>query len=223
MGRASLLYFRYTLWYDEQATVISMGERRMALTLRQEAISYTPEEYLALEELADTKSEYYKGQIFAMSGGSINHNRIAVNLLTELGSGLQSTPCEPFNSDLRVYIKAHDLFTYPDVSILCGEPAFYNNRTDSITNPIVLIEVLPPSTKDYDRGQKFEFYRSLSSLQDYVVIHQNQILIEYHHKVGIGRWLLTEFIDLDETLIIQAIDFTIPLRRIYARVSELAA
>jgi Uma2 family endonuclease len=195
----------------------------MALALKKESLIYTPEEYLALEELADTKSEYYKGQIFAMSGGSINHNRIGSNVNALLNVGLENTPCEAFNSDLRIYIKAHDLFTYPDVSVLCGEPAFYNNRTDSITNPVVIVEVLSPSTKDYDRGQKFEFYRSLPSLQDYVVIHQDQILIEYHHKVGIGRWLLIEFTDLDETLIIQAIDFALPLRRIYARVSELAA
>lgn len=195
----------------------------MALALKKESLTYTPEEYLALEELVDTKSEYYKGQIFAMTGGSINHNWIAVNVITALGGGLQSTPYEPFNSDLRVYIKAHDLFTYPDVSVLCGEPAFYNNRIDSITNPTVIIEVLSPSTKDYDRGQKFEFYRSLPSLQDYLVIHQDQILVEYHHKVGIGRWLLTEYTDLDETLIIQAINIALPIRRIYARVSELVA
>jgi Uma2 family endonuclease len=195
----------------------------MALALKPTPVTYTHEEYFVLEEQSDAKHEYYQGQIFAMSGGSINHNRIAVNVLTELSNGLQTTSCEPFNSDLRVYISAHNLFTYPDISVICGEPQFYQNRTDVITNPIVIVEVLSPSIKDYDRGQKFEFYRTLPTLQDYVVIHQSQILIEYHHRVGINRWLLTEYTELDQTLVIQAIEFSLPLRRIYARVGGLVA
>lgn len=193
----------------------------MALALKAEVQIYTHDEYLAMEELSETKHEYFKGQIFAMSGGSVNHSRIAVNVMVELGSGLQSTTCETFNSDLRIYVKAHDLFTYPDISVICGRPDFFNNRTDTITNPIVIFEVLSPSTKDYDRGQKFEFYRSIPSLRDYVIIQQEKVTIEHHHKVGLNRWLLTEYANLDETLVIESINFALPIRRIYARVSEL--
>ena len=195
----------------------------MALALKRESEKFTPEEYFALEEQAAFKSEYYKGEIFAMAGGSIDHNRIGSNVNAILNVGLENTRCEAFNSDLRVYIKTHELYTYPDVAVICGDPDFLKNRTDTITNPLVIFEVLSPSTKDYDRGQKFEFYRSLPSLQDYVVIHQDQILIEYHHKLGIGRWLLTEYADLDATLVIQSIEFALPLHRVYARVSGLAA
>ncbi|MCB0104629.1 MAG: Uma2 family endonuclease [Caldilineaceae bacterium] len=194
----------------------------MALALKAEVHTYTHDEYLALEEHADTKSEYFKGQIFAMSGGSVNHSRIAVNVMVELGNDLQTTPCEPFNSDLRIWIRAHDLFTYPDISVICGNPDFYHTRTDTVTNPVVIFEVLSPSTQDYDRGQKFECYRSIPSLRDYVIIHQEKIAVEHHHKVGLNRWLLTEYTDPDETLLIESIDFALPIRRIYARVSELA-
>lgn len=190
----------------------------MALALKKNEF-YTHAEYFALEEHATFKSEYRKGKIYAMAGGSINHNRIGSNVNAILNVGLEKTECEAFNSDLRVYIEAHDLHTYPDVSVLCGNPKLYDDRTDTITNPIVIIEVLSPSTKDYDRGEKFEFYRSLPSLQDYVIIHQDQVLIEYHHRVGIGRWLLTEYTKLDDTLVLQAIDFSLPLQRIYARVT----
>ena len=195
----------------------------MALALTHDSLTYTPEEYLALEEQALFKSEYYKGEIFAMPSRSLDHNRIAVNLITALNCGLQSTQYEAFNSSLRLYIEAHQWCTYPDAVVICGEPAFYHQRNDTITNPLVIFEVLSPSTTDDDRGQKFAFYRSLPSLQDYVVIHQDQILIEYHHKVGIGRWLLTEHSDLDATIVIQSIEFVLPLRRVYARVSGLAA
>lgn len=193
----------------------------MALALKPELHHYTHDEYFVLEDQADNKSEYYKGQIFAMSGGSINHNRISSNINALLNVGLEETRCEAFTSNLRIFIKTHDLFTYPDISVLCGEPEFYHNRTDTITNPIVIFEVLSPSTRDYDRGQKFEFYRSIPTLCDYVIIHQEKVAIEHHHKVGLNRWLLTEYTNLDENLVIESIDFALPIRRIYARVSEL--
>lgn len=193
----------------------------MALALKADVHMHTHDEYLAMEKDSETKNEYFKGQIFAMSVGSVNHSRIAVNLMVELGNSLHSASCEPFNSDLRTFINAYDLFTYPDISVICGAPEFYQHRTDTITNPIVIFEVLSPSTKDYDRGQKFEFYRSIPSLRDYVIVHQDKVVIEHHHKVGINRWLLTEYTSLEDTLLLESIGAALPTSRVYARVSEL--
>ncbi|RMD86186.1 MAG: Uma2 family endonuclease, partial [Calditrichaeota bacterium] len=136
---------------------------------------YTPEEYLALEEAAEYKSEYYKGEIFAMSGASINHNRIVMNLSTELNTALRDTKCEVFMSDMRLWVEAVQLFTYPDIVILCEQPQFYDDRDDTITNPFIIFEVLSESTKNYDRGEKFEFYRSLPSFQEYILVDQYKV------------------------------------------------
>ncbi len=185
---------------------------------RQKATYHTPEEYLALEEKADCKSEYYQGEIFAMSGASINHNRIANNLNAVLNVAFETKPCEAFSSDMRLLVKKNGLYTYPDVMVVCGKPQFVEGRDDTITNPVVIVEVLSKSTRDYDRGAKFELYRATGSFQDYVLIDQERPYIEYFHKLEDGRWLLSEFSDLDATLTLEAIDFTIPIRRIYHKV-----
>ncbi len=184
--------------------------------------SYTEEEYLALEEKAKSKSEYYRGQIFAMSGGSLNHSRIASNVIAALGNGLRGSDCEALTSDIRIRIEAHKLYTYADVTVLCGHPRFWRNRTDTITNPTLIVEVLSPSTRDYDRGQKFEFYRTLASLRDYVLMHQDQPFIEYYHKGVDGQWRLTEVRGLESTLVLQAVEVELPLQRIYERVEGLS-
>ena len=194
----------------------------MAVALKHERL-YTPDEYLALEETAEGKSEYYKGEIFAMSGGSANHNRIVSSINAFFHSGLRGRRCESFTSDMRVQVKAHGLFTYPDAMIICGQPEFWNNRNDTVTNPILIVEVLSESTKDYDRGQKFEFYRTIPTLRDYVLIHQDRVHIEYYHKLEDGRWLLTEIGDPEALLILETVDLTLPVRSIYERVDWLAA
>jgi Uma2 family endonuclease len=178
----------------------------------------SPEEYLALEEKADYKSEYYNGEIFAMAGGSYNHNVIAGNLYAALNQFVESKACTAFTSDMRLLVEEAELYTYPDVMVVCGRPQFVKNRIDTITNPIVIVEVLSRSTRGYDRGQKFEFYRTIETFEDYVLIDQDRVQIEYFHKLADGRWILAVFNTLEATLTIESIDFEIPLSRIYHKV-----
>lgn len=179
---------------------------------------YSSEEYLTLEEAADYKSEYYQGEIFAMSGASVNHNRIAGNVHAALNNAFDAKPCEAFMGDVRLLVKKNGLYTYPDVMVVCGQLEFAEGRTDTLTNPIVIVEVLSKSTQDYDRGAKFELYRAIETLQDYVLIDQARIHVEYFRKLEDGRWLLQEFNQLEAILRIEAVGVEIPLSRVYQRV-----
>ena len=165
---------------------------------------YTPEEYMALEEVADYKSEYYEGQIYAMSGGSVPHSTICVNLLTELGQKFKKQPCRVFNSDLRILVQQNGLYTYPDVAVVCGELQYAANkdgslRNDTITNPVLLAEVLSPSTKNYDQGGKFAMYRTLPSLQHYLLLDSERIYLDHYQKTAQG-WLLRTYQSRDDSL-----------------------
>ena len=176
---------------------------------------YTLEEYLALEAQAEYKSEYFQGEIFAMAGGSYNHNVIAGNLYAALHQFLAPKDCTAFTGDMRILVKKRELYTYPDVLVVCGRPKFASGRTDTLTNPMIIVEVLSKSTQAYDRGQKFEFYRSIDTFADYVLIDQERVHIEYFHKFKDGRWVLTELTTPDATLTLETIDFAIPLHQIY--------
>ncbi len=177
------------------------------------------EEYLQSEEAADGKHEYYQGEIFAMAGGTIPHNRIVRNTLTALDNFLKGKNCEVFPSDLKIHIEPNTLFTYPDINIVCGEPEKWNNRNDVITNPIVLIEVLSKKTQVYDRGQKFKLYRDIPSLKEYILISSLEVLIERYTKQSTGFWNFRETKNSDDAFIIEAIDFTCPVKDLYRNVS----
>lgn len=179
---------------------------------------YTPEEYLAMEETADFKSEYYQGEIFAMTGGSLNHDRITGNLYINLSLGLKGKKCEVFSSDIRVWIESQRLFTYPDVTVVCGKPGLYEKRNDTITNPLLLVEVLSESTQNYDRGQKFFLYRAIESLKEYVLVDQYQFQVEHFSKAEDGRWVLTEYHNAEGMLSIPRLGFRISLQDIYDKV-----
>jgi Uma2 family endonuclease len=185
---------------------------------RQRTLRYQPEEYLALEELSEYKSEYVDGEIVPMTGGSINHNRIAGNAYALLYIALRSTECEALGSDMRVWLPEYNVFTYPDITVICDDPIFYPGRTDTITNPVLIVEVLSPSTEDYDRGTKFQRYRSLSTLNDYLLIHQASPQIEHYGRVGDGGWLLTETKGLEAVLDLPTFEIKLPLAQIYERV-----
>jgi len=176
---------------------------------------FSVEEYLAIEETAEYKSEYYKGKIFAMAGGSSNHNRIALNLASHLNIGLMDTKCQAFISDLRVWIPSEDFFTYPDIFIVCNKIEYYPKRTDIILNPLIIIEVLSRSTEAYDRGKKFQFYRSIPSFQEYILIDQYSIQIDQFFIGADGNWVFTAFNDVSNVLRFSKIDFEIPLEKIY--------
>ena len=180
---------------------------------------YTPEEYLELEEAADYKSEYIDGQIIAMAGASINHNRITGNFYATLNFAFrQQEKYEVFNSDIRLWIPQKLIYTYPDVIIIADEPEFFNNRTDTITNPQVIIEVLSKSTKSYDREDKFAAYRTIPTFQEYLLIDQNRIHVEQFSKTGKKRWNLCEYDEEDENISLETVPFEISLQDLYSKV-----
>jgi len=176
---------------------------------------YTHEEYLALEESAEYKSEYYQGEIFAFAGASANHNQIVINLVIEIGSSLKNKKCRIYANDMRIWVKSLDLFTYPDLAIICNNPEFYPDRDDTITNPLVILEVLSESTQDYDRGRKFLFYRSIPTLQEYILVDQYKSHIEQFYLDAEGKWLLSEYNDINDILKFSKIDFQISLKEVY--------
>ncbi len=189
---------------------------------RQERF-YTPEEYLARERASETKHEYLNGRIYAMSGVSRNHDRIVVNLIREIGTQLRGRPCEGFSSDMRVKVRATGLRTYPDLSALCGPPQFDKGEGDSLVNPGLLIEVLSRSTAAYDRGEKFDHYQQIPTLQEYVLFEQDRTRAEYRVRTGEpgDRWGLTVVRGLDATLALPVIGCTLALRDVYERVELL--
>ncbi|NES21200.1 MAG: Uma2 family endonuclease [Symploca sp. SIO3E6] len=154
---------------------------------------YSTEEYLALEEEADYKSEYIDGEIFPMAGGSTNHNQIALNFSTELNFAFKKLDYRVFMSDVRLWIPQWRIYTYPDVMIVAGEPEYHNNRTDTITNPKIIIEVLSPSTKGYDRSKKFEKYRTIPTFEEYLLIDQKRIYIEHFSKMDHKSWSFRDY------------------------------
>lgn len=180
---------------------------------------YTHAEYFSLEEQADYKSEYRQGKIVAMAGASANHNRISGNIFNALSNSLEGRPCEIFMSDLRVWIERKELYTYPDVMVLCGDLQFISGRTDTITNPQVIIEVLSESTAGYDRGEKFQAYWTLESLEVSILIEQDRVRVEYFQRISGREWLLRVFTKLEESLIIESLGVEIPIERLYRNVS----
>ena len=174
----------------------------------------SPEEYVALEQKLGVKHEYHAGQVFAMAGASGPHSRLQVNVTVEIGSRLRGTRCKAYSSDFRVVIESADLATYPDLSIVCEpvEPA--KRFKHSCTNPTVLVEVLSPSTESYDRGAKFEQYRKLPTLREYVLVSQREIAIDLF-RLENGHWVLHPFRGEDAILSLTSAGIEIPLRDIY--------
>jgi Uma2 family endonuclease len=172
------------------------------------------EEYIAAEETAEQRSEYRNGEIIAMAGGSINHNRIIRNF----SRLLESPDYEVFISDLRLWITAYNEYTYPDILLIKGEPIFQENRTDTVINPSIIIEVLSKSTSNRDRGDKFAFYRSLNTFQEYILVDQYRVHIEQFRKNDDGNWLLSESEDRNGILSLANGLYQISHRDIYAKV-----
>ncbi|MDQ3180449.1 MAG: Uma2 family endonuclease, partial [Acidobacteriota bacterium] len=149
---------------------------------------YTPAEYLALEEKAETKSEYWNGEIVAMAGGNINHQQIVSNLTVEVSNKTKGR-CRIFPSEMKVWVKKRDKFFYPDLTVICEQPRFYKNRRDTIDNPRLIIEVMSKSTASFDRAEKFLSYQTLESLQEYVLVSQEKAIVEQHIKREDGNWI----------------------------------
>jgi len=171
------------------------------------------EEYLAFERSSQEKHEYYKGEVFAMSGAGRRHNIIFTNLLTSLGNLLKGKSCFPFGSDMRLHIPQNTLFTYPDISIYCGDLG--NLDEDNATNPTVIIEILSPSTRDYDRGGKFKLYREIPTLQEYILVDTDDILVEVFRINQTNHWELEEYKSVDQLLQFTSLSIAIALKDIY--------
>ena len=178
---------------------------------------YTPEQYLALERQAETKSEYYDGVIHAMSGATREHNLISLNLGGEINRQLKSARCEAYSGDMRVLVDSTGLYTYPDIIIVCDEPRFLDGEFDTLLNPTVLIEVLSPSTEAYDRGKKFRHYRRIASLREYVLVAQDRMSVERYARKG-EDWVLTDKNSLDDVLRLDSVKCEVSLRDIYDKV-----
>jgi Uma2 family endonuclease len=175
----------------------------------------TEEQYLIIERAAEFRSEFLDGEIFAMSGGSTNHARLQTNILVEISIGLRGSPCEAFGSDFRIKVSSR-MYTYPDVSVVCGEPRVTGD--DNLLNPVAIFEVLSPSTEKHDRGLKFQQYRTIDSLKDYILVHQDQIRIEQYTRRPDRTWTLRDYQAQEEHLKIDSIGVSIPLDRIYDRI-----
>ena len=179
---------------------------------------YTTEEYLELEETADNKSEYIDGEIIPMAGASTNHNRIASNLYSAANFAFRQENYEAFISDIRLWIPKRRIYFYPDVMIVAGEAEYYNNRTDTILNPQVIIEVLSKSTKGYDKEGKFEIYRAVESFQEYLLIDQTKIRVEHYSKTGKKQWVMREYDEEDENITFNSVPFEISQQDLYNKV-----
>ena len=178
-------------------------------------------DYLFHERLADTKHEYFQGEIFAVSGASFRHNTIFKNTYIDLGTQLKGKKCQPFGSDLRLNIPENSLYTYPDISIICGEIESTDDKFDTATNPTVIIEILSPSTKDYDKGGKFTLYRQIKTLKDYILIDSESVAVEKFSKNDDGSWTLHEFKNLNDSFEIKSIEVVLVLSDLYDGIEDL--
>lgn len=179
----------------------------------------TPQEYLRLDRAASYKSEYIDGEIVAMAGASLVHNLIVGNILGELHQQLRAGPCQVYPSDVRVLIPKTGSYVYPDVSIVCDEPQVADVQFDILLNPVFIVEVLSESTEALDRGKKFERYRRLDSLQEYLLVSQDEPHIDRYVRQPNGDWLLTPFSDLDGVVDLLSIGCHLSLVEVYRKVS----
>jgi Uma2 family endonuclease len=179
----------------------------------------TPEEYLHRERKAEFRSEYYRGETFAMAGASANHNLIVGNCVFTLGLQLKKKPCRVYPSDLRLRIEATGLYTYPDLSVVCGEPQLESDAGDVLLNPLVIVEVLSDSTEAYDRGKKFEHYRTIPTLRHYVLISQDRHSIDCFSLRDDGSWSLANCQGLEGMVTLDAINGELAASEVYDKVT----
>lgn len=175
----------------------------------------SPETYLELERAATEKSEYYRGEIFAMSGASLAHNKVFSNIFGDISYKLKGKKCQPYGSDLRIHIPKNTLYTYPDISIICGDPELADEHFDTATNPSVIIELLSKSTRNIYQPDKFTLCRSIESLQEYIVIDTRKVHVEKHIRNADNSWQLTDHKLLSDSFSIDTVQISLPLRDIY--------
>ena len=189
--------------------------------LPQRAAVLTEAEYLRIERAANYRSEFYRGEMFAMAGGSPKHSRIRINLSGSLWSRLKGHPCVAYDSDLRIRCRT-GLYTYPDASVICDELEFDEEHKDTVLNPTLIVEVLSKSTEAYDRGKKFDHYRTIPSLREYVLVAQDEPMVQRFLRNDDDTWTLTAVSGLDQSLRLKSIDVELLLAEIFDRVNFTA-
>jgi Uma2 family endonuclease len=185
--------------------------------MRVQQSLYTPEQYLALEEKAESKSEYRNGEIVPMAGGTTNHNTITLNMTLSVKLALKGQPYKVFMNDVRLWIDRDRIYTYPDVMVIRDRPIYQGEGTTIVTNPLMIAEVLSKSTRNYDLGEKFGYYRTLASLQEYILIEQSRHQVLQYVKVD-KTWVLTEYETASDVLHFQSIPCQISLSELYEEI-----
>jgi Uma2 family endonuclease len=180
---------------------------------------YTPEEYLELEEKADYKNEYRDGEIISMTGGTTNHNKLAGNFYICLNLALNDLDYDIYIGDVKLWIPRYREFTYPDVMVIEGQPIYYSTNTTIVTNPVLIVEVLSKSTKDYDRGDKFLYYRSIPEFKEYILIDQTKYYVMQYVKTSENQWILTEYETEDAMINLSSINVELSLKQLYKKVN----
>ena len=188
------------------------------MQVQTESKIYTPEEYFLLEETAEYKHEYRNGEIIPMTGGTTNHNEIASNFCAYLKLALKGKNYRVFIGDVRLWIPDYNLYTYPELMIIEGQPSYYQNRNDTVTNPSIIVEVLSKSTANYDRGEKFKIYRSIPDFKEYILIDQYQLYIEQYAKTSEKKWEVKYYESEESILKLTSLDFQIAFSDLYERV-----
>jgi Uma2 family endonuclease len=190
--------------------------------VKEAALQYhytSPEAYLEQERIATEKHEYYKGEIFAMSGASKENNEIYSNVFTDIGHKLKGKGCKPYGSDFRLHIPKNTLYTYPDIIIICGKPILTDEKFDTVTNPSVIIELLSKATRNYDKGEKFTLYRDIDSLREYILIDTEKTYVEKHIRNDNNSWQLTDYRSQGDSFTIDTVQISLLLKDIYDGVS----
>lgn len=188
------------------------------MTSQPKTTYLTPEEYLAVERQNEHKSEYLDGEMVAMTGASRRHSIIALNIAAEIHGQLKGRPCEGYISEMRVSIPNRG-YVYPDVVVVCGEPQLEDKYFDTLLNPTVIVEILSESTERYDRTKKFALYRTIESLVEYVLVAQEEYIVEQYTKQPDGRWVLSDHRSLEDVLELASVQCTLALREVYDKVS----
>jgi Uma2 family endonuclease len=180
----------------------------------------TEEQYLCIEREAEFKSEFHDGRMYAMAGGSLNHGLLSA-AVTSLLFRQMPPGCRTITSDVRIKVAGAGLYTYPDCSVICGEPQYFGDQQDVLLNPILIVEVLSPSTEGYDRGKKFELYRTIETFREYVIVHQDRRHVEHYSKQDDGSWVLREHSGMEGSVSIARLGATISLGELYAPALDL--
>lgn len=200
-------------------TAIALQEQpKNTVSDSEEKRDYTPEEYLALEETAEEKHEYYDGEITPMTGGTTNHNTLALTIASFFFTQLSAEDYQVYINDVRLWIECDRIYTYPDVMVVKGKPIYQGENKTCITNPFLIVEVLSKSTQNYDQGDKFDAYRSLPNLQEYILIDQYKYYVKQFAKNPEGKWVLTDYLGKDAILKLESLELSITLQNLYQRV-----